>query len=130
RSGRSGRAGSTTSRSSDGKTRRVSLIGFSILFALASGWAVVLLLGGLRWRQATRVLQAGLDASRQPIVAAIGESRDGADWSGLPPPVRRYLEVALGETRFRVAEARLTHTGTFNMSEAGENWRSFTSDQR
>lgn len=121
---RSGRGASGFSR---GNGRRVGLIWFWSVFAMVSGWTLVLLLGERRWREATRSLQDGLDVSRQSGAAA---RIDPEEWKGLPPPVQRYLEAALGKTRRRVAEVGLTHTGTFNMSETGENWRPFVSEQR
>jgi hypothetical protein len=48
---------------------------------------------------------------------------------GLPDPVRAYFRAALKDAQPLVAAASLEHRGTFNMSETGEQWKPFTSDQ-
>ena len=50
--------------------------------------------------------------------------------NGLPPPVQRYLAVALPHGARQIRSVTLEHTGTFNLSEDGERWRPFTSTQR
>jgi hypothetical protein len=50
--------------------------------------------------------------------------------NGLPPPVQRYLAVALPQGARPIRSVTLEHTGTFNLSEDGERWRPFTSTQR
>ena len=47
----------------------------------------------------------------------------------LPSPVRRYFRAALTNGQPLVVAARLEHLGSFNMSETGEQWKSFSSRQ-
>lgn len=49
---------------------------------------------------------------------------------GLPLPVQRYFRAVLRDGQPMIATARITHEGTFNMSETGERWKPFTSRQR
>jgi hypothetical protein len=94
-------------------------------------YAAVLLIGAWlygahRWNSETRELRSRLDSAREPVRPRAVDFRE---LDGLPAPVRRYLRAALEEGRPMVAEARVRHTGTFNMGEASDNWRPFTSDQ-
>ena len=51
------------------------------------------------------------------------------DFEGLPEPVQRYFRTVLTDGQPVVASARIAHRGQFNMSETGEKWKPFTSDQ-
>ena len=84
------------------------------------------LYGVRRWSSETRELRSRLDSARGPVRPRAVDFRE---LDGLPAPVRRYFRAALGEGRPMVTEARARHTGTFNMGEASDNWRPFTSDQ-
>ncbi|RDZ42508.1 hypothetical protein C5B91_15565 [Haloferax sp. Atlit-10N] len=58
-----------------------------------------------------------------------GETLDEADLSGLPAPVRRYLERVLpGEPR-RVQSVRLRQTGAFRLGDADSPWKPMTATQ-
>jgi len=48
----------------------------------------------------------------------------------LPAPVQRYLATVLTPGQLLVSGVRITHSGMFNMSETGEQWRPFRSTQR
>ncbi len=87
----------------------------------------VTLLGAARWQSSTRSLHARLDAGRSTVVPAafFVEQLDG-----LPAPVQRYLLEVLPAGQPLVAAAYVRHTGSFNMAQDGEWWRSFTSTQR
>ena len=97
--------------------------------ALALG-AVVLVAanayGAWRWQAGTRELRARLDAARMPLRPARFEARE---LEGLPAPVQRYFRAVLPEGAPMIAAVRMAHAGTFNMSEAGEQWKDFTSTQ-
>jgi hypothetical protein len=94
-------------------------------------FAAVLLMGAWlygvhRWNSETRDLRSRLDSAREPVRPRAVDFRE---LDGLPAPVRRYFRAALEDGRPMVTEARAWHTGTFNMGEASDNWRPFTSDQ-
>ena len=94
-------------------------------------FAAVLLIGARlygvhRWNSETRELRSRLDSAREPVRPRAVDLRE---LNGLPAPVRRYFSAALDEGRPMVARAQVRHTGTFNMGEASDNWRPFTSDQ-
>ena len=97
------------------------------LAALALLYAVALLYGAWRWDAGTRELRARLEAARQPLRTARYDARE---LDGLPPPVQRYFRAVLKVGQPMVAAASMEHDGTFNMSEAGEQWKPFTSTQR
>jgi hypothetical protein len=82
--------------------------------------------GSSRWTDGTKELRAALAATRVPSVprhvsfSALHE---------LPAPVQRYFRAVLKDGQPYITGVHLRHTGTFNMSETGEQWKSFTSDQ-
>lgn len=49
---------------------------------------------------------------------------------GLPAPVQRYFRTVLKEGQPLVTAVSVEQTGTFNMSETGEQWKPFSSTQR
>jgi hypothetical protein len=89
------------------------------LAALALLYAVALLYGAWRWDAGTRELRARLEAGRQPLRTARYDARE---LDGLPPPVQRYFRAVLEDGQSMVAAASMAHGGSFNMSEAGEQW--------
>lgn len=89
--------------------------------------ALVVLYGALRWQSGTRGLVFRLDAARASIEPARYDSRELA---GLPSPVQRYLHTVLKEGQPLVAAVTVTHDGTFNLGESGEQWKPFTSTER
>jgi len=97
------------------------------LALLAVLYAVAYALGAWRWDAGTRALRERLDAARQP---ARHERFDARELDGLPAPVQRYFRAALRDAQPLVAAVHMDHSGTFNMSEAGEQWKPFTSTQR
>ncbi|MDH4173251.1 MAG: hypothetical protein OEZ09_04120 [Betaproteobacteria bacterium] len=92
--------------------------------------AVVLIVANLygawRWEAGTRDLRARLDGARQSVRPARFDARA---LEGLPAPVQRYFRAVLRDGQPMVATARMEHAGTFNVSEAGEQWKSFASTQ-
>lgn len=47
----------------------------------------------------------------------------------LPFPVQRYLRKVMKNGQQLIDEVMIKHSGTFNMSNTGENWKPFTSNQ-
>jgi hypothetical protein len=82
--------------------------------------------GAYRWNSETQELRARLDAARAPIRPQIVDFRE---LEGLPAPVQRYFRAVLEDEQPMVAGVRVQHTGTFNMGETTDQWKTFTSDQ-
>jgi hypothetical protein len=98
---------------------------YAVIAAAALPLAAMFL-GSSRWDAGTRYLRERLDAAR----AAISPARvDFRELAGLPAPVQRYFRLVLAEGQPLVASARVRHEGTFNMGDALDRWRPFTSDQ-
>ncbi|MCW5660254.1 MAG: hypothetical protein KIT60_21330 [Burkholderiaceae bacterium] len=102
------------------------LTGIVIGLVVVAG-VVLVWLGNARWAAASEELQARLEASRSSPQPARYSS---SELEGLPAPVQRYFRSALTQGQPIVAAADVVHTGTFNLSESGEQWRRFTSHQR
>lgn len=83
--------------------------------------------GAVRWTAATQAILARLEAQRLPASAA---RYDPCEIEDLPAPVRRYFSTVLTPGQPFVTAATLEHTGSFNMSTTGEQWKPFTSRQR
>ncbi|MCK4506030.1 MAG: hypothetical protein KAW14_10455 [Candidatus Aegiribacteria sp.] len=88
---------------------------------------IAILYGSNRWQSNMRELHARMEAARLPIVP---ETFHSHEWDGLPAPVQRYFHTVLKEGQLLIAAVSLEHTGTFNMSETGEQWKPFKSTQR
>jgi hypothetical protein len=101
--------------------------GVILLLVLVAVLAGALMFGASRWEAATEVLRAELDAARVPVHPETVEFRELV---GLPAPVERFFRTALTEGQPMVAQVRVQHRGTFNMGEADDQWRPFTSDQK
>jgi hypothetical protein len=96
------------------------------LVTLAALFAGAVALGAHRWSSQTRELRGRIDALRRPVRPA---AVDFGELEGLPAPVQRYFRAALTAGQPMVSEARVRHRGTFDMGQATERWRPFTSDQ-
>jgi hypothetical protein len=72
-------------------------------------------------------LRSSLEAGRRPVRP---DRYDPRELTGLPEPVQRYFGTTLQPGQRMLAAATLDHAGTFNMSEGGERWLGFTSNQR
>jgi hypothetical protein len=97
------------------------------IVVLAFVIAVAILYGAKRWASNTRELHAKMAAVRLPISPG---SYDARELEGLPAPVQRYFRAVVKEGQPLVAAVSIEHTGTFNMSETGEQWKPFKSTQR
>ena len=98
-----------------------------VILGLAVIIAVALVYGSIRWQASTKEMHTNLAASRLPIEPRtydVGEIED------LPAPVQSYFRAVLSDGQPMVAAVSVEHTGTFNMSETGEQWKPFTSTQR
>ncbi len=88
--------------------------------------ALITAFGNRHWQSDTRKLRAALDAAS---VAAQPQVVDFRELDGLPAPVQRYFRIALTDGMPMVEQVDLQHKGHMNMSEAGTQWKSFTSSQ-
>jgi hypothetical protein len=89
--------------------------------------AAAILYGSRRWQSETRVLYAKMEAVREPIAPAYFNPRE---LEGLPAPVQRYFHTVLKVGQPLITAVNVEHTGTFNMSETGDQWKPFRSSQR
>ena len=96
---------------------------FGLIFVVAGA----LFYGAKRWPARIKALQAEMEAARSPLTP---KTYDPAELENLPLPVQRYFRTVLNDGQQLITAARVTHTGAFNMSEAGEQWQPFTSTQR
>lgn len=102
-------------------TRIIAAVG--VLAAAVLGVAAY---GSARWAEATRVLRVRLQATRLPPTVTHYDSRE---LDGLPAPVQRYFRAVLRDGQRIITAATVAHTGTFNLSQTGEQWKPFTSQQ-
>jgi hypothetical protein len=98
-----------------------------IVLLIVLAWAALAVVGASRWSQATRALEAQLEAAR---TAPAVKRYDARELEGLPPPVQRYFRTVLKDGQLVIAAASVDHEGTFNMGENAEQWKPFTSRQR
>ena len=98
-----------------------------VLIVLAFAITAVIFYGTNRWQSDTRGLHAKMEAARVLITS---KSYDPCELEGLPTPVQHYFRAVLKEGQLLVAAVSLEQTGTFNMSETGEQWKPFKATQR
>ena len=98
-----------------------------VMVVLVFAVAMAILYATKRWQSDTRKLLARMEAAGVPITPT---SYDPRELEGLPAPVQRYFRTVLKEGQPLVRAVSVEHTGTFNMSEAGERWKPFRSTQR
>lgn len=98
-----------------------------VLVSVVAVAAAAVILGAHRWRSETRALRARLEAARIPVRPPTVDFRE---LEGLPAPVQRFFRTALTQGQPMVAGVRVQHRGTFNMGEAADQWKPFTSDQK
>ncbi len=99
----------------------------SIILGLTLIIAIALAYGTIRWQSATREMRGKLEAARLP---AGPKTYNSYELNGLPAAVQRYFRAVLKDGQPIVLAVSVEHTGTFNMSETGEQWRPFISTQR
>lgn len=88
--------------------------------------AAALAFGASRWQSATEEMHAKLEAVHLPNNSPTYNANELDD---LPAPVQRYFRAVLSDDQPMVSRVSVAHTGTFNMSESGEQWKPFTSTQ-
>ena len=93
----------------------------AVLFAATASY------GTFRWNARTRHIRERLEAARAPIHPRVVDFRE---LEGLPGVVQQYLRSVLKEGQPMLAAVSVWHNGTMNMSETGEQWKAFTSEQR
>ncbi len=101
----------------------VAIVVGSLVLVIAG----TLLLGNYLWQTKTKALHAKMKVGRVPISPLYYGSHE---LDGLPAPVQRYFRAVLKEGQPLVTSVSVEHTGTFNMSETGEQWKPFRSIQR
>lgn len=102
--------------------------GLVVMAALLVALAVLASYGAWRWAAGTRGLFERLEAARVPPVPARYDA--ARELQGLPAPAQRYFRAVLTDGQPFVAAATVEHRGTFNMGEAADQWKPFTSHQR
>jgi hypothetical protein len=85
-----------------------------------------LLYGTNRWRLDTKKLHMSMQTAQQPLTP---KSYDPRQLDVLPTPVQRYFHTVLKEGQPLVIAVSVEHTGTFNVSQTGEQWKPFKSTQ-
>ncbi len=83
--------------------------------------------GAHQWDKSTQALLARLEAARS---APANTRYDAKQLNTLPAPVQRYFRAVLKDGQSIITAASISHEGRFNMSQDGEQWRPFTSQQR
>lgn len=96
----------------------LGLVAAAILLWAAGQW---------RWSSKTQALLERLEAARLDVSA---ERFDPRELEGLPEPVARHLRQVLPVDTPIIRAADVVHSGTFNMSQTGQQWKPFTSRQR
>jgi hypothetical protein len=98
-----------------------------LMLGLTAIVAIALVYGWVHWQSATREMHAKLEAARCPIGV---KTFSPNELITLPAPVQRYFRTVLKEGQPIISAVRVEHSGTFNLSETGEQWRPFISTQR
>jgi hypothetical protein len=83
--------------------------------------------GRMQWSIETQSIRYRLEGERQPLQS---KTFDSEELVGLPAPVQRYFQTALTPGQQVVTALDIEQVGTFNMSETGDKWSSFTAKQR
>lgn len=117
----------TIERSHRMGVRTVFIVSAGIFGVLLVAVGLVVLIGNRRWQSETQRLH---DLQGDVSGRAEESVYQPETLSGLPGPVKRYLETVLSPGQPIVASAQIKHTGTFNMDESGEQWRPFHSTQQ
>lgn len=103
------------------------LIAAGVVTLVIGGAAAMWRYGDRRSQLHTEMLRAGLNAARVVITPAEYDLRE---LSGLPMPVQRYFGAVLRPAQRMLSAVNLKQVGSFNISESGEKWKSFTATQR
>ncbi len=103
-------------------------IGAGAIMVVYGGIAIY---GARRWVRLTGDIRSLVTSAEGTVLTVLPSPTEesAAAAPQLPAPVKRYLRLALAADSARVVVARIAHEGTFNLSEGGENWKPFVSDQ-
>jgi hypothetical protein len=102
---------------------------FAIIFGVLALVGIgVTLYGSAQWAKSTKALLDRLETSR--TTEATRRYDAAVELPGLPPPVQRYFRAVLTDGQPIITAVFVEHTGTFNMGQATDNWKPFTSRQR
>lgn len=94
---------------------------------LAAIVTVALIVGSRRWESMSKEMRVNLEEARLP---GMRKTYEPNELIGLPAPVQRYFQAVLKAGQPMVEAVDIEHSGTFNMSETGEQWKRFSSNQR
>jgi hypothetical protein len=103
---------------------RVTAWTFAVLAVLFES---ISMYGRSRWEAATRALLARLEAARRGVASG---RLAASEVEGLPRPVQRYFCAALADRQPLLAAVNFEHSGSFNVGESTDRWKSFRSSQR
>lgn len=98
-----------------------------IIVILAVLFLAIFIYGSKSWQANTKEMHDNIEAARLSIRVKIYDSKEIRD---LPLPVQKYFSAVLKDGQPIISAVDLEHIGTFNMSQTGEQWKSFTSTQR
>jgi hypothetical protein len=97
------------------------------LLVVAAIFAGLVIVGRASWTSKTRGLLARLESTRLPSTTLRYSAQE---IEHLPATVARYFRTVLKDGQPIITAASVVHAGNFNLSAAGEQWKSFTSAQR
>jgi hypothetical protein len=101
-----------------------------IVFCIVLGLAIILTVaicyGSCRLRSIRKEMLVRLEEARCAITTP---RYDAKELNGLPAPVQRYFRTALRDGQPIVSAATLEQSGTFNMGETADRWKSFAAIQ-
>lgn len=89
--------------------------------------AVIFFLGRKAQRQAVGSLAAALEKASKVKTSLVQGS---IDYDRLPPPVQRYLHMALPDGRKTIRLAHLRQEGRLRTNAKSESWMTFTAEQK
>ncbi|MFO1467398.1 MAG: DUF6544 family protein [Steroidobacteraceae bacterium] len=87
---------------------------------------IVLTAGELRWRSLTKELWQRLSSGREKTPAG---NFSVSELQGLPPPVQKYLQLALAPGQPLISAVAIHTEGTFNTGEIQDSWYPFSARQ-
>jgi len=96
------------------------------ILGVAVAAAATVALGRQRWRQKTTAFRATMRAACRPSSV---KTYDRREIEALPPPVKRYFEVALQDGQAMIASVRFSQQGQFRADEKKDTWQPFQATQ-
>jgi len=99
---------------------------FILIATVLSAAAGTVALGQRRWQRETSARRATMRAACLPASVATYDRRE---IEALPPPVKRYFEVALQDGQAMVTSVRFAQQGQFRQDEKKDTWQPFRATQ-